>query len=96
MESELYYTAPKEEIFQELKDCSIEIWSSYNDEHGYASEKINKIKSMDNYMGNFMHIIGMFDLNNQKKLSEILSEECCDQIIIRMINGGRKLENIFF
>lgn len=48
MEQKLYYTKPTDEIFEEVKNASIKIWSGYDDKFGYATEKMNKVYSIDN------------------------------------------------
>lgn len=64
----LYYTAPSEEYFKEMKMLATEIWNSYDDTHGYAYEKISRIKDIQNIEDNFMYILAMFDPPNQAKL----------------------------
>jgi F0F1-type ATP synthase gamma subunit len=63
-----YYTAPSQEIFEDIKTASINIRNTYDDEYGYASEKIARVESMDNIQDNALCIIGMFDIHNQLKL----------------------------
>lgn len=71
---ELFYTAPSDEIYNELLQLAIEIWSSYDDSYWYATEKINYIKSFRNISSNFMTIYQMFDYVNQMKLIRKASE----------------------
>lgn len=60
------------------RKISIEIWKTYDDSYGYATEKINKCKevSTDN-PENFYFFFGQFDSRNQKKFMEkvIYTEE---------------------
>ena len=87
----LYYTPPTGEQFNELKEKAIELWKQIdtdNDKYGYATEKINRIKDMDNISNNFMYIVAMFDQNNQRKLAEKLSEETRKEVRDKMIDGG--------
>lgn len=70
-----YYVPPSDEIFNEIKEAAIKIWSSYDDTYGYATEKINRIKDITNIKDNALHIYSMFDWENQNKLIEILSAE---------------------
>jgi hypothetical protein len=70
-----YYTAPSEEIFQEIKEKSIEIWGNYSDEFGYRSEKISRIEGINNIKDNAMYIVAMFDNINQEILVSRLSLE---------------------
>lgn len=70
---ELYYTAPSEEVFEEVKRESIKIWETYDNEYGYVDKKAERIRDMGNVRDNMMFIVGMFDIYNQIKLMENLS-----------------------
>jgi len=86
--SELYYTPPKDKQFNELKKKAIEIWSEYDNTYGYADEKIGRIKDIKNIEDNFMYMVSMFDICNQKKLADKLSEETRQAVKVRMFDGG--------
>lgn len=73
MTDETYYIAPSQEIFDEVKAKSIEIWKGYDNTYGYVDEKIERINKLDNYGDNCCHIVGMFDPHNQRKLVKNLS-----------------------
>ena len=92
----LYYTPPTEEIFNELKLVAIELWRTYDDEFGYATEKINKIKDIQNVQDNFMYMVAMFDIGNQTRLSFMLSNNTAKAIRERMIDGGNEEQDIVF
>lgn len=70
-----YYDAPSDEIFEEIRQKAIEVWQTYDDTYGYASEKINYLNSFGNVRDNWGTIVGMFDSNNQQKLLAKLSPE---------------------
>lgn len=70
-----YDDAPSDEIFDEIKQASIEIWQTYDDEHGYATEKILRVNAINNFRDNWGTMVGMFDAPNQKKLFMMLSPE---------------------
>lgn len=70
-----YYDAPSDEIFNEIKQAAIEIWQTYDDTFGYASEKIGYVNSITNFKDNWGTIVGMFDCHNQQKLLAKLSDE---------------------
>jgi hypothetical protein len=93
--SNLYYIAPDQDIFEEVKSKCMEIWDTYDDEYGYASQKKNQI-DVENVSDNFMYMIAMFDSQNQRKLSSMLSEESKKQIRDRMLDGGTPIEYIYF
>ena len=86
--SKLYYTPPTDEQFNELKEKAIEIWSGYDNEYGYVTEKIDRIKDVNNVGDNFLYIVAMFDQFNQERLAEKLSDETRIAIRERMRDGG--------
>lgn len=88
MEAELYYTPPSDEVFDELKNKSIQLWKGYDNTHGYVTEKVGRIKDIPNVGDNFMYMVAMFDNNNQKKLSDLLSDETKEEVRKRLIDGG--------
>jgi tRNA splicing endonuclease len=87
-EAKLYYTAPSDEQFAELKEKAIALWSTMGDEPSYREEKIGRIKDIENVQDNFMYMVAMFDINNQRKLAETLSAETRLAVRERMIDGG--------
>lgn len=70
-----YYDAPSEKIFEEIKTEAIKIWRGYDDTYGYATEKIDSIKDIQNVKDNWGYMVGMFDQDNQVKLFLALSEQ---------------------
>ena len=97
MDGRIYYTAPTDEIFEEVVEAAKKIWMTYDDTHGYATDKVQTIDSMDNVdNGNFMAIIGMFDTGNQFSLSNELSADAREAIRERMIAGGFEPQYIPF
>ena len=84
---ELYYTPPTDEQFDELKEKAIKIWRQYDNTFGYVDEKVNSIKDLQNAGDNFMYIIAMFDMLNQTKLADMLSNETRTAVRDRMIDG---------
>lgn len=75
MLKEEYYTAPSDEIFDEIKSKSIEIWETYSDIGGYSSRKIARINSITNVQDNAYYIIAMFDEFNQRKLYNSVNQK---------------------
>ena len=94
--AKLYYIPPTDEQFNELKQKAIEIWKEYDNKYGYVDEKINAIKDIGNIQDNFMYMVAMFDINNQRKLAEKLSQETRIAVKDRMIDGGSSPEYIVF
>lgn len=87
-EAKLYYTPPSDECFEELKEKAIEIWSVMGDEPSYSQGKIGRIKDIKNVGDNFMYMVAMFDINNQRKLASLISPETSKEVRDRMIDGG--------
>lgn len=75
-----YYDAPSDEVFNEIKEKAIEIWGTYDDTYGYASEKIERVNAIRNYKDNWGTIVGMFDHINQQKLLAKLSPEAREKV----------------
>lgn len=99
MEAKLYYTPPMQRHFQEVKEVAMELWKEIdtdNDKYGYATEKINRIKDIDNVSDNFMYMVAMFDIGNQRLLANKLTEETKKEIRERMVDGGQPEEYIVF
>jgi hypothetical protein len=92
----LYYTAPSDEIFTEVKDAAIEVWTEKNSHPFYIAEKVDRIKNITNVKDNMMFIVAMFDDENMRNLSRKLSKEARIAIRGRMIDGGNPLYTIPF
>ena len=86
--SKLYYTAPEDKIFDEVREKATEVWKQYDNSYGYVDEKLNWIKDWKNVEDNVMSLVGMFDMNNQRKLARLLSDEAKEAIRVRLIDGG--------
>lgn len=84
----LYYIPPGDEQFSELKEKAIELWNTCDNEFGYVDEKVNAIKDLMNFKDNFMYIFAMFDINNQRKITNKLSDKTKEALRIRIIDGG--------
>lgn len=75
-----YYKAPSDVIFNEIKQKAVEIWRTYDDTYGYASDKIARVEQITNVKDNWGFIVGMFDSTNQDKLLRKLSPEAAEQV----------------
>lgn len=92
MDAKLYYKAPTQCVFDEMKKKCIELWREVdtdNDKYGYATEKINRIKDIGNTGDNFMYMVAMFDIENQTKLASRLSAEAKKAVSDRLVAGGQ-------
>ena len=77
-----YDDTPDQKVFNEIKEAAIDIWKTYDDQFNYATNKINRIKDIDNFKDNAWYIVAMFDIHNQAKLMEAVSEETKQQILL--------------
>lgn len=92
MNADLYYTAPPEAAFEEMKKACMEVWGQYKNSPGdYYEEKIARIKDIANVQDNFMYMLAMFDHINQGKVVRLLSEETKMELRDRMIAGGNEM-----
>jgi len=82
--SSTYYDPPTDEVFKKIKKAAISIWKSYDDTHGYASGKIDRIKNLDNIQDNAMYIVAMFDFDNQAKLFDIVGQDITAWILEKL------------
>lgn len=87
MKAELYYTPPSAQAFEDLRINAIRLWNGYDNED-YVNEKVGKIKYIQNIGDNFMFIFAMFDHNNQRAISKMVTEETRQAIKERLIDGG--------
>jgi len=75
-----YYEAPSDKIFNEIRDNACDIWRTYDDTYGYATENIERLNELTNFKDNWGTMVGMFDLPNQMKLLAKLSPEAQDKV----------------
>jgi len=75
MNVDQYYKAPSDEIFNSIKKAAINLWGKYDDEFGYATGKIDRIKNIQNVSDNTCYMVAMFDPNNQGKLLKSVGGE---------------------
>lgn len=60
--------APPDEIFQDMKKAATEVWSTYDNTHGYVDEKMDRVNNLKNIKDNAMILYRMFDYSNQAKM----------------------------
>jgi len=70
-----FYDTPDQEVFDDIKACAIKIWQGYDDTYGYASEKITIVEKITNIKDNAWTIVAMFDVFNQEKLYNMVSDK---------------------
>lgn len=76
-----YYKAPPQEIFDDIKENAMKIWNTYDDEFGYRTEKLNRIKDVGNIKDNAWCIVAMFDQSNQAQLISTVKPKTAEMII---------------
>ncbi len=82
MNQKLYYTPPSDEIFNEIKQAAMTTWRvMHDDEYGYVTEKIDRIKDLQNVKDNYMYMIAMFDLSGRKYLLSMLTPEARQRVL---------------
>ena len=86
--AEIYYTAPSEEAFNEMKRASIAVWETKGNEGGYSDDKISRIKDIKNTQDNFMYMLAMFDTGNQSLVCQKLSDKTREAVRVRLVDGG--------
>ena len=86
-----YYKAPPQEVFEDIKKNAIKIWEGYSDEFGYRSEKIDRIKDLENIQDNAWVMVAMFDPINIAILLSMVELETAKMIQkARGVNFGRE------
>lgn len=73
-------------LFEELREKATQIWETYDNTYGYVDEKIGRLKELQNIKYNYGTIIGMFDVNNQEKLYNLVSDEA-KEVIDNWVGG---------
>ena len=71
---------PSQEIYNEMKSLATQIWSTYDNQYGYVTEKLNYINSIKNIQDNAMVFYRMFDNNNQETFRANASNEVLEYI----------------
>lgn len=81
-----------DELFNELKNAAMEVWQTYDNTYGYVDEKI-AMMNFPNVKDNYGTIIGMFDVHNQRKLYDKVSDEA-KALIDDWVGGLEKSEKL--
>jgi hypothetical protein len=71
---------PSQEIFDEMKNITTQIWKGYDNTYGYVDEKLYRINSFGNIQDNSMVFYRMFDNNNQEKFRSLSSPQVLNYI----------------
>jgi hypothetical protein len=92
----LFYTPPREESFNELREVCIRFWNTFDDKFGYATEKIDRIKDLPNDGPNFVMMVQMIHPVAREVISKLLSLETRNEISMRLYGWEKEDEFDFF
>ena len=92
----LFYTPPREESFNELREVCIRFWNTFDDKFGYATEKIDRIKDLPNEGPNFVMMVQMIHPVAREVISKLLSLETRNEISMRLYGWEKENEFDFF
>jgi hypothetical protein len=92
----LFYTPPREESFNELREVCIRFWKTFDDKFGYATEKIDRIKDLPNDGPNFVMMVQMIHPVAREVISKLLSLETRNEISMRLYGWEKEDEFDFF
>jgi ribosome maturation protein Sdo1 len=84
MTEEEYYTAPSQDIFDDIKENALRIWRTYDDTHGSVIKKIQQIEKMENIRNNAWCIVAMFDPYNTRILLNMVNTRTRD-VLYRLL-----------
>lgn len=88
MTTNLYYQAPSDAAFEDMKKACMDVWSTMGNDGGYRDEKIGRIKDIKNISDNFMYMFAMFDINNQRRVVSLIEVSTIEDVRERMKAGG--------
>ena len=71
---------PSQQVFNEMQEIALKIWNRYDNTYGYVSEKVDRVKGIDNFQDNAMVFYRMFDNNNQETFRANASNEVLEYI----------------
>lgn len=94
MDSNVYYEAPTDAIFAEMKQECIKEWQTHDNAFGYVDEKVNRIKDIANVKDNFMYMLAMFDHHGQIDVIGNLTFAAQDAVRERLVAGGNSASMI--
>lgn len=81
-----YYTTPPQDIFNEIKSKSMELWETYDNTYWYVDEKLSFIRPIENNQDNWLYIVWMFDVYNQHKLLGMVNDRTKEYLLKFLTN----------
>ena len=91
----LFYTPPKDELFEELRTICIRFWRTF-DEVEFVEEKINRIKNLKNQGCDFVSMVQMIHPISREVIAKALSLETRNEISMRLHGWEKDNEFDFF
>jgi vacuolar-type H+-ATPase subunit E/Vma4 len=86
----LYYTAPSDEIFEELKAKVIELRIELDPK--YHHEKTAELKRIENHEDNFLWIFATLDSRNQRRILNKITQKTKEALKERVPSYFQQLE----
>ena len=84
MDKQLYYVAPSDKIFEEVKKACIQVWTDFAETDSYRKEKIERVEQIKNVKDNMMFMLCLFDIPNLGKVANLLNNEALKAIRDRL------------
>lgn len=96
--SKLYYTAPSETVFDEIRVACLMIWSKYQEptQLGYMREKFERVLKTKNIADNYMFLIAMFDMHNQALFAKQLTSSTLNMLIDALVEVDNNVAAAIF
>jgi len=90
----LFYTPPKDSVFDELKRACLKFWTVCFKEDGsdYVDEKVNRIKNLENEGSNFISMVQMIHPNSRILIAKQLSYKTKYEVSRRLYGSGSEDE----
>lgn len=67
-----------------MKKSCLVVWDTYDDTYGYATQKKDRIKDIENISDNFMYMVAMFDEDNRERALLLVSPETREEFYKRI------------
>ncbi len=90
-----YFESPSREVFIDLKDSAIKLWSEMSTNYSFNYHYIDEVQSLANISGNFMRMVQMFGLDSRRELAQMVKEDTKREIFIRLEAIGDVYSYIF-
>ena len=89
---EEFYSNPSQEIFDDIKQGAIKVWSTYSESSpDYAQEKLSRVERLSNANGDWVVLVQMFDPHNQIRLYNLLERADSRVLVQKMFESYEDL-----